>query len=519
MCNFCRKTAQFTSQIANFAGLTDVVLDSSQETLLEQSPSAKSAPAETALRSSLPRDSAMAFTPSPVSLRFWTILVLGVLLLSSASHAEDLVAMPPLEAQFEERVRRDPSDSVAWRMLGRIRMERSDWTGALNALQTAIQLDEMNAAAFYDYGLVSHELGKDEQAAGALQRVLELAPDSEYATSAEATLSGLAGSGVALASYEIRSFDGSNDAPIVKDPRDDEDPDSFFQTLKKDLDLRIDFGTQWNDNVSLTPSSRELLAGNQASAQANTSISARYIAISNEQFRFGPTLDIDYTFNEGHFDRLNLQSYRSGVFADAIFELYDIKIKPRVAYSFTHDLFGGNTYGRRHTLASSVGFTWTPTQITTAYWSIDTNQINNNKPDPLLNSQSGLSNTVGVLHDYVRKESRFRTFRVGADVAHVDAEGSNFRYNAFSLFAQSVVVVVPRLHLTTRGGWAYRDYYDFTSSPTRDTNVWRAGAELRKYFDGGLSAAIVSQYDTFQTPNDNFRSNRFLVGGVLTWEY
>jgi hypothetical protein len=177
---------------------------------------------------------------------------------------------------------------------------------------------------------------------------------------------------------------------LIRDPRDEEETDSFFQTLKKDLDLRIDLGAQYNDNVSMLPSSREDVFGSPASAQGTASISARYIAWTNDTFRFGPTLDVDYTLNEGNFDNLNLQSYRGGAFADAVFEFDDIKVKPRVAYSYTHDLFGGNTFGRRHTLATSVGFVWTPSQITTAYWSIDNNGIISNRPFPRSRRKTGL---------------------------------------------------------------------------------------------------------------------------------
>ena len=463
-------------------------------------------------------DSKMAFAPAFRCLAVWSLMV-GFIHSISSVEAADSADLSALEAQLEQRVEHDPSDAAGWRMLGHMRMLREDWAGALTALQTAVKLDPLGVAAFYDFGIVSRELGDEEQAAGALQRVIDLAPTSEYATTARPLLAELTASGVVPISYEIRSFDGSNDAPLIRDPRDDEETVHFIQTLKKDLDLRLDLGSQWNDNVSLTPSSRELHAGNLASTQGNASLSARYVAFRTDQFRLGPTLDVDYTLNEGNFDRLNLQSYRTGAFADAVIKFDDIEIKPRVAYSFTYDLFGGNTYGRRHTLATSVGCVWTPTQITTAYWSIDTNNIRNTGLVPSVTSQSGISNTLGVLHDYVRRDSKFRTFRVGADVSHVDAEGSNFRYNGASLYTQAVIVIVPQLHLTARGGWAYRDYYDFTLTPSRNTNIFRVGAELRKYFDHGLSAAIVSQYDDFHTQNLNFRSNRFLAGGQLSWEY
>ena len=439
--------------------------------------------------------------------------------LAEESQAAAVESVAAIEAQLEDRVRRDPADASAWRMLGRLRMQQSDWTGAMNALKTAIEVDQQSAAAFADFAAVSRELGEEAEAAGALQRVIDLAPDSEYAAAARVALAELTANGVVPVSYEVRTFDGSNDAPLIRDPRDEEETDSFFKTLKKDLDLRVDLGSQYNDNVSMLPSSREDVFGSPASAQGTASISARYIAWTSDTFRIGPTLDVDYTLNEGNFDNLNLQSYRGGAFADAVFEWDDIKIKPRVAYSYTHDLFGGNTFGRRHTLATSVGFVWTPTQITTAYWSIDNNDIKNSRPQPEITSQDGTSNTIGLLHDYVQRDSKFRTFRLGADFTHADTEGSNCRFNGFSLYTQNVYVIVPKLHLTTKGGWAYRDYYDFTDTPSRNTHIFRTGAELRQYFDGGLSLAAVTQYNTFVTKNRNFRSDRFLIGMVGTWEY
>lgn len=461
----------------------------------------------------------MATSNLPVSFGLILVLLWAVPGAANESQLPVQEAVASIEAEMENRVRRDPSDASAWRMLGRLRIQQGDWTGALNALNAAIEVDQFSAAAFADLAAVQQELGNDAEAAGALQRVIELAPDSEYAEEARVALTELTANGVEPVSYEVRTFDGSNDAPLIRDPRDDEETESFFHALKKDLDLRVDLGAQYNDNVSMLPSSRESVFGSPASAQGTASISARYIAWTNDTYRIGPTLDIDYTLNEGHQDSFNLQSYRGGAFADAVYEFDDVKVKPRVAYSYTHDLFGGNTFGRRHTLASSIGFVWTPSQITTAYWSIDRNNIRNSSANAALNSQDGTSNTVGVLHDFVFRDSKFRTFRLGADYTHADTQGRNYRFNGFSLFTQSVYVVMPKLHLTTKGGWAYRDYYDFTGSPSRNTHIFRTGAELRKYFDNGLSVAGVTQFNTFVTKNRNYRSERFLIGVVGTWEY
>ena len=67
-------------------------------------------------------------------------------------------------------------------------------------------------------------------------------------------------------------------------------------------------------------------------------------SVNTPTWRLGPTLDVDYTLNEHQLDRFNLQSYRPGVFTDGTIEVGDIKLRPRVAYAFTHDEFNGSTF-------------------------------------------------------------------------------------------------------------------------------------------------------------------------------
>ncbi len=84
---------------------------------------------------------------------------------------------------------------------------------------------------------------------------------------------------------------------------------------------------------------------------------------------------------------------------------------------------------------------------------------------------------------------------------------------------QSIFAVTPTLHLKVRGGYAYRNYFDFPGNPSRNTNVLRGNLELRKYFDNGLSAAIYSNYDKFASRNENYDSERFINGAMMSWEY
>ncbi len=420
-----------------------------------------------------------------------------------------------IELQLAERVRQNPADAGAWRLLGKARLQRGDSQGALEALKTAIDLDDRSAAAWLDYGRVLKGFHQSALAVDAFHRVKDLAPDTHYARDAQALLSSMAAaSEVQTASYDIRSFDGSNTLPEVVGP----DP-SFWSTVEEDFRIRLEMGAQYNSNVSMAPSSRELQNGTSSSAQGNASLLVQWYAIDTGTLRFGPSFDSDFTLNEHHVDNLNLQSYRPGAFINWTTMAGGYELKPRIAYTFTHDEFGGSTFGNKHTLATSLGTVWMPGQTSTLYYSLDHNNVVNDGINPDITSQDGWSNTIGVLHDVIRKDSQFRLLRAGADYEYADTTGSNYRFQGVSLYTQGNILVAPKLMLTLKGGWAYRDYFDFTLDPSRDTNILRGSAELRKYFSYGLSAALFAGYDRFLSENDQYDTDRFQSGAVLTWEY
>ena len=420
-----------------------------------------------------------------------------------------------LELHLAERVATSSKDASAWRLLGRARMQRQDWQGALDALRQAVELDQRSAAAFLDYGRTLRHFGQTSEATAAWQRVLALAPETEYAVAAEQELSQLASADdVQLASYDIRTYDGSNFMPQVVGPEP-----SFWKPWQDALRIRFDLGSQYNSNVTLAPSSRELQDGGQDSAQGNASLLVQWYAINRLDFRLGPSFDSDFTLNENQFQSYNLQSYRPGLFAEGTWETERFTLRPRVAYTFTHDEFHGRTYGNRHALATSLGNVWSPGNVTTLYYAVDQNNVANDGVDPNLSSQDGWSHAVGCLHDVIDRDSVFRHFRLGGDFAFTNTIGSNYRYRAISLFAQEVLVLVPRLHLTLKGGYAYRDYYAAQVTPSRNTNILRASAELRRYLDYGFSAAIFVGYDRFLSRNDQYNTDRFQTGGIITWEF
>ncbi|QDT52809.1 Tetratricopeptide repeat protein [Caulifigura coniformis] len=440
----------------------------------------------------------------------------GLLDESAKRSARRLEAPNPLEKDLEVRVGKSPKDGAAWRMLGRLRMQRGDWEGAMEALERAVTLDQLSAAAFFDYGQAASHLGHHAAARAALQRVQSIAPESEYASQAESLIEELPAEdgGVQQASYELRTFDGSNLRPLIAPEITDEEPG-----WDDALDVRLDLNAQYNSNVTLAPSSRELSGRQRGSAQGMGSMSLRWAAIDSDVLRLGPSFETDFTLNERNLDQYDLQSYRPGLWAESLFDTGPVMVKPRVAYIFDYDEFGGKRFGERHSLAFSASALWTPVQTTTWYYSIDNNNIAEDGVDPSQTSQDGWSNTLGAVHDFVNRDLFWRSFRIGSDFQNVNTDGDIYRFYASSIYSQSIIVLTPGLNLKLRGGYAYRNYPDFPESPSRNTHVLRAGAELRKYFDDGLSAALYSNYDRFASRNDHFDSERFINGAMMSWEY
>jgi len=418
-----------------------------------------------------------------------------------------------LERSLKQRLDRNPQDASAWRMLGQLRLQSEDWAGARDAFRATLQQDRHSVAAYYGLAQAAARLGDYAEAHAAVQMVLELAPDSEYAVMSLDLLATLpAGSEVLPTNYQIRTFDGSDLDPLLADPADD-----FVWNDR--ISIRLDLGSQYNSNVGLAPSSRELATDGLSSAQGLASATIKWYILDHERLRFGPIFDSDFTLNEGSFQRYNLQSYRPGGFVEGCLDWGERRLKPRLSYLFTHDEFDGDTFGNRHTLVASLGSVWTPAHTSTAYWSIDNNHILNDGVSPELTSQDGWSNTLGVVHDFTRPQSMFRLWRLGVDFQNADTVGSTYRYVAGSVYGQHILVLPKRVQLTLRGGFTYRDYYDFTLEPSRNTRIWRAGGELRKYLNHGFSLALVAQYDRFDSDNDLFTTERFLTGGLASWEY
>lgn len=430
--------------------------------------------------------------------------------------AEPVVPAPDLNTlDMRKRVAAAPQDASSWRLLGRTCIEEGDWDGAITALERALALDDQSAAIYFDYGCAAEHLGREEIAAAAFNNALFLAPESEYGIQSEARLQQLGSAdGIQLASYDIRAFDGSDLIPLIL-PRQTAD-ESYWEDR---FTVRLDLSAQYNSNVSLAPSSREIDAERKASLQGAASFSFAYAAIDSGGVRAGPTFDSDFTLNERNVQRFDLQSYRPGVFAEGRWDAGAVIVKPRIAYAFDYDMFDGQKFGNKHSVALSNGMVWTPHHVSTLYYAFDHNNLEDDGAAPLLSSQDGDANTVGIVHDVIQSDWLWRSFRLGGDVQNVDTRGDNFRYRAASVYSQAVVAITPTVNFKVRSGYAYRDYYDFQGNPSRNSHIFRTGVELRRFFEHGISVAAFSHYDHFASPNPQFDRTRFLSGAVSTWEY
>ena len=423
------------------------------------------------------------------------------------------------ELRLRARVTQHPDDGSSWRILGRHLLQQQRHTEALEALKQAVALSPKSAAAHFDLGKAWHALGEFEIAAESFQVAIELAPDSEYAQSAQQLLAAdhsvtSPNDVVMPVDYRIRRFDGSESADRIQPPLQPEAP-----WWKERLSLNLQTGVLYNSNIALSPLSRELSNQQSRSAQFFFEPDLLIAVFDEQSWRSGPTLRGHFTVNEGNLQQFNLQSYRPGWFMEYYLFRGEQSFVPRVAYEFTHDEFNGNTLGNRHSLLSSVAAYWNGTHSSTLFWSIDTSNFLNDGVLPSVTSQDGLTNAVGVSHDVALPYGHWRLIRGGVEASHASTKGSDYTYNGVNLFASTAFPLIAELELSVTGSVGYRQYPDFEFTPARDEIIWRAGAELRKFFTEHLSGAVVLNFDKFDSKNPLFASERYVSGIVMDYSF
>lgn len=445
------------------------------------------------------------------------LAVCAVLAAAAGVRAAETAAgeMDPIERRLQERLAANSEDATAWRLLGRLLLERGNAKDARRVLEQAFILDPLSAAAEFDLARALMAIGEEAGAAEHFQHVQELAPDSEYARQAMELSADLphAGAETQQAGHEIRRFDGTERIP-ERLPLKEQAQRRFFT----DYQITAQLGAQYNSNVALTPLSRDLSGKARDTFQGLFSPDATLDIFESEEWRFGTVFGGDFTLNEGDFQHFNLQSYRPGAFVEADLLYGTTLIVPRIDYEFGLDQFDFGTFATRQEVTASALALWSETHATIGYWSVDHTDFRNDGVAPFVTSRDGWTNAAGVTHEMTLTNRWLNLVRGTAQVEHADARGSDYRYNGVELSAGAVCPLGWGVELECRGGWGFRDYPDFVSGPARNEHILTAGGELRRELGKGFSVAVVAGYDRFISDNVRFDTERVLAGVLLVFE-
>lgn len=428
---------------------------------------------------------------------------------------------PAMQQRIVERVRQQPENASAWRMLGRVQIQNGDQPGAIESLRTSLKLDPLNAAAHHDLAVLLMELGRDDQAIVHFERAVQLAPESEYANAARQYLQwwGIETLSddepeIRIVSHEAGAFDGEE--------RFESSEDSLMRSLSTPddaFDLTIDIGMRYNSNVALAPTSRQLVPGNRQSFQLSISPDAEWTLGRGETSRWGINYFGEWTFNENHFREFNLQSYQPGVFWETEYENSGTLYVPRIEYGFIHDEFDGTTFANRHQVTASLLTMWDSPEASYLYWSSDVTEFLQDGSNPALTSQDGWNHTLGGSHRWFWSGEFLRSISVGVDLQRAETRGANFRFNGVQLFSQAKFVPADDWECRLSAGVGYRDYFDFVGSPSRDEFNWRTGLEIERRFTDVFSITLLAKYQAFDSRNPQFDADRFLGGVVSTFRF
>lgn len=420
-----------------------------------------------------------------------------------------------LRDYLESRVAENPGDTSSWRMLGRVCAQRGDTARASEALDKALQLDPLNVAAHFDYGELLLNSQRTQEAANYFHKVETLAPDSDYARDARARLAYLpppTEPEAALASYEINRFDGTDRVEPLSAL-------NLPSSLSPPLSARIEGGGLYNTNAALTPTSRSFFSGQAAGFQGFVNPDLEYRIVNGADWRAGPRFTGYFNLNEASFRNLNLQSYQPAVFVERSIPLAGTVLVPRLQYVFTHDEFQGVTFANRHALAASVASYLDDGDLSLAYLSGDYTNFADDGGDPAHSSRDGYTVVAGASHTRLLALQRLRSVTYGCDLQYTDTVGSNFTFAGVSLYGEVEVPLASSWSLFFDGSWGYRDYFRSDLVPTRNENVWRGGARLRKTINQNWSVVGVFTYNRFDSANTFFQTDRTLAGVVTVFEY
>lgn len=412
-----------------------------------------------------------------------------------------------MEQRLTARIARQPSVASNWRLLGRLRLRRGDVPGAVDASWQAVNLDPNNVSAQFDLGQAWFASGDFSKANYHYRLAQSIAPESDYAHQASyqlAEVDRLAAQRAAPFETERRPnrFAGT---PFT-DARDRDDP--FF--------FEIEMGAIYNSNVQLAPISRVVGSPGLASFQGFVAPQLEWTLWQADHWSSGVSFDGYFNANESNFDAFNLQDYQSGWFAEKTFQRGESEWTGRIEYDYTLDQFAGELFGQRHALTTLLSVERAMSE-STIYWTIDYSAFEDDGVTPAVTSQDGWTNTLGVTHTFYPVDSLWELVRGGLDLQWASLAGHDTAYRGAFLYAEGEIPLPGCLTLELQTGWGYRDYPDFTGSPSRNENLWRGGVNLRRELGPHWEIALIATYDRFASNNVQYDTDRYMTGLTTTF--
>ena len=257
------------------------------------------------------------------------------------------LAVSPQQAKMlemmQQKVATNPNHSDSWRSLGRIQTALGDADSAIASTRKAIELDAFNAAAHFDLGQLLLQSNRADESRGHFDQVFKIAPTSSYSQQLRdqgiesptpmpverSLLKTNPLPAAQLASYEIQTFDGSDDLKQRVDQLESE-----VENPVNRLRVFFETGVLYNSNVTLTPISRELAQSSGDSFQAFANPDIDWKIIRTQSTRMGPMFRGYFTANESEFTQFNLASFQPGAFAEHDFLIGANEAIGRLEYIF-----------------------------------------------------------------------------------------------------------------------------------------------------------------------------------------
>lgn len=445
--------------------------------------------------------------------------------------AEESTADPMLEYLLKQTTGR-PKHSDSWRLLARCYRQLNRYEEARDALDRSLSLDGKNLAALFDAGELALHEGDTAAADKQFQKLLQYGAESDYAerlrTNHPAAASRLTGivaaihesevgseeSGTLLPiSYEIQTLDGADDAEAEFRRRTEQ----ISPALSR-LRVFLETGVLYNSNVSLTPTSRELSnpQGNAGGFQLFANPDLEWDALGRGAWRMGPLARGYATINESNLSDFNLTSYQPGAFLERESLWWGTDLIHRAEYAYTLDLLDQEKFADRHSITFALTAIRPSGHFLYSYWTSSFSQFDDDGDTPSVDSLDGVSHSAG-LTQFIQLDRRWlQTVNVGISGEMADTEGADFRYKALNLHSGATCPLGLRWAFLPEAGVGYRDYPDFTGTPSRNELTWRVAGRLRWDWTEQTSISLVARHDRFASDHDEFDAERTEGGVVFT---